>query len=90
MQHPLISYLRGRSDQASIMKSRSKVILDVQISDSLLGVVDKIAADLKCSRSEVLSRAFALLDVARSANKLGYKVGIADKAGDLDVEFVGI
>lgn len=69
---------------------RGKVRLSLDISPELNSLLEQLAADIGGTKSEVLRKAIALMQVAVEAKKQGKKFGIAEKDQPLATEIIGI
>ncbi len=69
---------------------RGKVRLSSDISPELNSLLEDMAADIGGTKSEVLRKAIALMQVAVEAKKQGKKFGIAEKDQPLATEIIGI
>jgi predicted transcriptional regulator len=68
----------------------NKVRLSLDVSPELNVTLDAIAEQMHTTKSEVLRKAVALIDVSHKARQEGKHVGIAKSQSDLDTEFVGL
>jgi predicted transcriptional regulator len=62
----------------------------MEVSPELVELLDKLAAKSQTTRTEVLRKAIALLDVSAQEKDRGRKIGIFDENGKLIQEIVGI
>ena len=62
----------------------------IEVSPELVELLDKLAAKSQTTRTEVLRKAIALLDVSTQAKDDGRKIGILDENDKLIQEIVGI
>jgi len=68
-----------------------KVKLSVEVSKELDTILEQLAQDVHGTKSDVLRKGIALLQVAVDAKKHGQKFGDADSTGkQLEREIVGI
>jgi predicted transcriptional regulator len=74
----------------SISKGEVHPRLMMEVSSELVELLDKLAAKSKTTRTEVLRKAIALLDVSAQEKERGRKIGIFDENGELIQEIVGI
>jgi predicted transcriptional regulator len=74
----------------SISKGELHPRLMMEVSSELVELLDKLAAKSKTTRTEVLRKAIALLDVSAQEKERGRKIGIFDENGELIQEIVGI
>jgi Ribbon-helix-helix protein, copG family len=64
--------------------------LMMEVSPELVELLDKLATRSQTTRTEVLRKAIALLDVSTQATDRGHKIGILDENDKLIQEIVGI
>lgn len=69
---------------------KERIRLSLDVSPELNNLIEDLAARTHGTKSDVLRKAIALMDVAVSANEKGMKVGIADDDRTLNTEFVGL
>lgn len=67
-----------------------KVKLSLEVSAELNKTLERLAEGIGGSKSEVLRKAIALMDVALEAKQRGQKFGIANKDQQLATEIVGL
>lgn len=72
------------------MSSEKPVRLSLEVSPQLNAKLEELAEKLHGSKSDVLRRAVALMDVAVQAKEEGKKFGVANKDQELATEIVGI
>ncbi len=77
---------RSRRDGSE--KERIRLSLDV--SPELNELIEDLAERTDGTKSDVLRRAIALMDVAVRANESGKRVGVAETDQGLATEFVGL
>ena len=71
--------------------SRSeRVRLSLEVSPELNDKLDELSDKIHGSKSDVLRRAVALMDIAVRARDEGHKLGIADRSQPLLTEIIGI
>ena len=69
----------------------SKVVrMSLELSPEANALLEQLAEDIHGSKSEVLRRALALMEVAVRARKEGHPFGIANKGQKLATEVIGI
>lgn len=56
-----------------------KIRLSLDITPEVYYLIEKIAARLGNSKSDILRKGIALMDVASEANKMGHNIAIIDK-----------
>lgn len=67
-----------------------KVRLSLDLSPELNQTLERLAASNGGSKSEILRKAVALMEVAVEAKREGKKFGIAEKDQTLTTEIIGI
>ncbi len=72
------------------MTAGKKVRLSVDISDQLNETLQDLASQTRSTKSEVLRRAIALMEVAVQAKERGQRLGLANKDQPLATEIVGL
>ena len=70
--------------------SEKAIRLSLEVSPQLNAKLEELAAKTHGSKSEVLRRAIALMDIAVQAKEDGKKFGVAGKDQELATEIVGI
>ena len=70
-------------------KMGDKVRVSLDVSPELFAKLQAMAHDMRGTKSDVLRKALALLDVAIDARKRGKKIGIADSSDQLTTEIIG-
>lgn len=71
-------------------QERTKVHFSLDVSPDLNALLDKLATNIGGTKSDVLLKAIALMELAVDANRQGKKFGIAEKDQPLAMEIVGI
>ncbi len=83
-----------RTDPAEIpsvaRRGKPKVRLSADISPELYDKLTELSEEMNVTKSDVLRRAIALVDVALQAKKSGKKFGVAEKNQTLTTEIVGV
>ena len=69
---------------------KERIRLSLDVSPELNRLIEDLAERTDGTKSDVLRRAIALMDVAVRANESGKRVGIADTDQGLTTEFVGL
>ncbi len=69
---------------------KDRIRLSLDVSPELNRLIEDIADRTDGTKSDVLRRAIALMDVAVRASESGKKVGVAEADGLLTTEFVGL
>jgi len=67
-----------------------RVRLSLEVSPELNDKLDELSDKIHGSKSDVLRRAVALMDIAVRARDEGHKLGIADRNQPLLTEIIGI
>lgn len=71
-------------------QERTKVRLSLDVSPELYTLLENLATTTGGTKSEVLRKAIALMEVAVDAKRQGKKFGIAEKDQPLATEIIGI
>lgn len=71
-------------------RAKAKVRLSADISPELYDKLTELSEEMNVTKSDVLRRAIALVDVALQAKKAGKKFGVAEKNQPLTTEIVGV
>jgi len=66
-----------------------KIRVSLDISPELYAKLQALAKDIRGTKSDVLRKSLALMDVAVQARKSGKKIGIADRTEQLTTEIIG-
>ncbi len=66
-----------------------KIRVSLDISPELYAKLQEMARDIGGTKSDVLRKSLALMDVAVQAHKNGKKIGIADRTEQLTTEIIG-
>jgi len=69
---------------------KEKVRLSLDISRELNDLLEQLAARTGGTKSDVLRKAIALMEVAIDGKRRGLKLGLADKDQQLTTEIVGL
>lgn len=69
---------------------KEKVRLSLDISPELNRLLEELAATTGGTKSDVLRKAIALMEVAVDAKRRGLKLGLADKDQTLATEIIGL
>ncbi len=77
-----------QSEQA-LEEAAPKIRVSLDISPELYAKLQALARDIRGTKSDVLRKSLALMDVAVQARKSGKKVGIADRTEQLTTEIIG-
>jgi len=79
-----------RQPRAPAIERGQKVRLSLDISAELNDLLERLAADTGGTKSDVLRKAIALMEVAVEAKRRGQKFGVAGRDQQLATEIVGI
>ena len=71
-------------------QERTKVRLSLDISPEMNTLLESLAGNIGGTKSDVLRKAIALMEVAVDAKRQGKKFGIAEKDQQLATEIIGI
>ncbi len=82
--------LNSNKSNSSLSAERNKVRLSLDISSELNTLLEQLAETTGGTKSDVLRKAIALMEVAVEAKRQGKKFGIADKDQQLATEIVGL
>jgi predicted transcriptional regulator len=66
-----------------------KIRVSIDISPELYAKLQGLSRDIRGTKSDVIRKSLALMDVAVQARKNGKKIGIADKSEQLSTEIIG-
>ncbi len=69
---------------------RGKVRLSLEISPELNALLEQLASTTGGTKSDVLRKAIALMEIAVKAKQQGKKFGIAEKDQQLATEIIGL
>lgn len=78
------------SQTKNLDQERTKVRLSLDVSPELYTLLESLATTTGGTKSEVLRKAIALMEVAVDAKRQGKKFGIAEKDQQLATEIIGI
>ncbi|MBV9852213.1 MAG: DNA-binding protein [Armatimonadetes bacterium] len=70
-------------------QASEKIRVSLDISPELYSKLQSLARDIHGTKSDVLRKSLALMDVAVQAKKSGKKIGIADRSDQLTTEIIG-
>ena len=70
-------------------EAAQKIRVSLDISPELYAKLQEMARDIRGTKSDVLRKSLALMDVAIQARKDGKKIGIADRTEQLTTEIIG-
>ena len=76
--------------RGSLTQQKEKVRLSLDISAELNELLERLASTTGGTKSDVLRKAIALMEVAVEAKRQGRKFGIAEKDQPLATEIVGL
>ena len=72
------------------MMSEERIKLSVEVSPELYETIEKLAKRGHETKSDVLRKGIALMQVAADAKQEGKKIGIAAPGQTLETEIIGI
>jgi len=72
------------------LTERSKVRLSLDISPEANELIERLATQIGGTKSDVLRKAVALMEIAVDAKRQGKKFGIAEKDQQLATEIIGL
>jgi hypothetical protein len=74
----------------TLKQDRSKVRLSLDISTEMNSLLEQLSATTGGTKSDVLRKAIALMEIAVDAKRQGKKFGIAEKDQQLATEIIGL
>ena len=83
------SHNSGETPARASGEANPKVRVSLDISPELYAKLQGLARDIRGTKSDVLRKSLALMDVAVQARKDGKKIGIADRSEQLTTEIIG-
>ncbi|OUL17661.1 DNA-binding protein [Nostoc sp. T09] len=72
------------------VKDTSKIRLSLDVSPELNDIITELAQKSGSTKSDVLRKAIALMEIAIDAKDRGEKLGLVDKTQSVNTEIVGI
>ena len=78
------------ANRGSPKTEKEKVRLSLDISRELNDLLEQLAARTGGTKSDVLRKAIALMEVAMDGKRRGLKLGLADKDQQLTTEIIGL
>ena len=78
------------SSPARAETERGKIRLSLDLSPELNDLLGELAAAIGGSKSDVLRKAIALMEVAVKAKRQGKKFGVAEQDQTLTTEIIGL
>ncbi|MCA9773599.1 MAG: ribbon-helix-helix protein, CopG family [Myxococcales bacterium] len=78
------------SVKANAKPERPKVRLSLDVSPEMYDLLTELAAKTHGTKSEVIRKSVALMELAVAAKERGKKFGIATSTENLETEIVGI
>lgn len=78
------------ANRGSPKTEKEKVRLSLDISRELNDLLEQLAARTGGTKSDVLRKAIALMEVAVDGKRRGLKLGLADKDQQLTTEIIGL
>jgi len=85
-----VNQARKNSVRGSPKLEKEKVRLSLDISPELNSLLEELAAKTGGTKSDVLRKAIALMEVAIDAKRRGLKLGLADRDQPLTTEIIGL
>ncbi|MGB9182346.1 MAG: ribbon-helix-helix domain-containing protein [Pyrinomonadaceae bacterium] len=82
--------LKKTSIRGSPKNEKEKIRLSLDISPELNALLEQLAAKTGGTKSDVLRKAIALMEVAVDAKRRGLKLGLAEKDQQLATEIIGL
>lgn len=82
--------LPRKNNNKELTEERTKIRLSLDISPEANALLEELAEKIGGTKSEVLRKAIALMEVAVEAKRQGKKFGIAEKEQPLATEIVGL
>jgi predicted transcriptional regulator len=79
-----------KSTRGSPKLEKEKVRLSLDISRELNDLLEQLAVRTGGTKSDVLRKAIALMEVAVDGKRRGLKLGLADKDQQLTTEIIGL
>lgn len=79
-----------KTTRGSPKKEKEKVRLSLDISPELNALLESLAVKTGGTKSDVLRKAIALMEVAVDAKRRGLKLGLAEKDQPLATEIIGL
>ncbi len=86
---PSVTVNNGSENQQVAEEAVPKIRVSLDISPELYAKLQGLARDIRGTKSDVLRKSLALMDVAVQAHKSGKKIGIADRSEQLTTEIIG-
>ncbi len=78
------------SSPSSLVEEKGKIRLSLDISPEANALLETLASSIGGTKSDVLRKGIALMQVAIDAKRQGKKFGIAEKDQVLATEIIGI
>ncbi len=78
-----------QSEAFAATEASPKIRVSLDISPELYTKLQSLSHDIRGTKSDVLRKSLALMDVAVQARKQGKKIGIADSSEQLSTEIIG-
>lgn len=76
--------------RGTVIKDKEKIRLSLDISPELNTLLEQLAVKTGGTKSDVLRKAIALMEVAVDAKRRGLKLGLAEKDQPLATEIIGL
>ena len=81
---------RNETHNKEPIQERTKVRLSLDISPEMYALLEQLAEKTGGTKSDVLRKAIALMEVVVDAKRQGRKFGIAEKDQPLATEIIGL
>ena len=78
------------AEKSRLRSPVDKIRMNLQVSNEMNDVLERIADDTGTNRSDVIRQALALMKVAHEAKSRGKHLGIVSDPSKLDTEIVGL
>ena len=88
-RQPRVAADKNNGTQEIAEEAAPKIRVSLDISPELYAKLQGLAHDIRGTKSDVLRKSLALMDVAVQARKNGKKIGIADTSEQLSTEIIG-
>lgn len=88
-RQPRVAADKDTGTQELAEEAAPKIRVSLDISPELYAKLQGLAHDIRGTKSDVLRKSLALMDVAVQARKNGKKIGIADTSEQLTTEIIG-
>ncbi len=82
--------MAGTMETTQDKESSEKVRISFDVSPELYDRLQAMARDVNGTKSDVLRKSLALMEVVLKATKDGKKIGIAEQSDQLTTEIIGL